>query len=133
MNTDTKVLVAEDFAPTATLLSKLLYRANFRLLFAAGVEETIRIARRELPDVILLDVNLVDGNGMKAAQALREDPATAGIPIVAMSSMDPAELRDLAEAAGCDEYLSKPFTVYDLTWRVARCLWRSQPAAPSPG
>lgn len=133
MENTTTLLVAEDFEATRTLLRKIFERTSFRVIFAAGVQETLRAARNERPDVILMDVNLIDGNGMNAARELKDDPATSRIPIIAMSSISPEELRVVAGEAGCSDYMSKPFTIYDLTWRVARCLLRTEPVESLTG
>ncbi len=122
MENKTTVLVADDCEPTFNLLRTILERAGFRVVGARTAMEAFQKAIEELPQLILMDVNLAEGNGMAAARMLREDPAASGIPIIAMSSISPFDLRDQAQAAGCDEYLAKPFKMADLAWRIQKVM-----------
>lgn len=112
------ILVVEDFQPTAMLLQKTFEKAGFKMLQAGAVAEAIASAKAENPDLILMDVALPDGGGLDATRELRKTPETAKIPIIAMSGMHPAHLRHHALRVGCSDYLSKPFKIYDLTWRI---------------
>lgn len=122
MENKTTVLVADDFEPTFNLLRTILERAGFRVVGARTAMEAFQKAVEEQPHLILMDVNLAEGNGMTAARMLRDDPSTFAIPIIAMSSISPFDLREQAQAAGCDEYVSKPFKMADLAWRIQKVM-----------
>jgi two-component system, cell cycle response regulator DivK len=122
MERTTTILIAEDFEPTFNLLRTILERAGFQVLRAKRATDVLMLASERHPDLILMDVQLAEGNGMSAARMLREDPLTSSIPIIAMSALGPYELRRQAQAVGCDEYLAKPFRMADLAWRIQKVL-----------
>ena len=90
------------------------------------LKEGLEKAARELPDLILMDIQLPDGNGLEAMETLQQDPKTAEIPVIALSGLDPKYYRPRALAAGCRDFISKPFKVYDLAQSLLRWL-PSQP------
>ena len=65
-----------------------------------------------------MDLDLPDGNGLAGIEDLRRDPMTENIPVIAFSGMDAEANRPHALAAGCSDYFSKPFKIYDLTLRL---------------
>lgn len=128
MTQNTTILVVEDDSTTVGLLRQVFLKAGFRFVSANSVVGALELARMEHPDLILMDVNLSDGDGFEAARVLKSDRNTAGIPIIAISGMDPEELRVKAEARGCSDSIAKPFRIYDLAFRVQRCLVGALPA-----
>lgn len=122
MEEKTTVLVVDDFEPTYNLLRTILERAGFRVIGATTAMQAFQRAIEEQPRLILMDVHLAEGNGMAATRMLREDPSTHDIPIIAMSSISPFELREQARAAGCNEYIAKPFKMADLAWRIQKVM-----------
>ncbi len=106
------LLYVEDNPANLKLIEQLITRRpDMRLLTAQNGRDGINLARARLPDVILMDINLPGINGIEAMQILRLDPATAHIPIVALSAN--AMTRDIEKGldAGFYRYLTKPIRV----------------------
>ena len=102
------VLLVEDNPDNTTIYRVILEHAGLRVLHAEDGVEGVRLARELRPDLILMDIGLPGLNGLEATRILKGDPATAGIPIIAVTAH--ALVQDRVEAlnAGCDAYLSKP-------------------------
>ena len=110
------LLYIEDNPANLKLVEHLLARIpDVRLLSAIEANEGIRIARTYQPDVILMDINLPGLSGIEALSLLREDPATARIPVIALSAN--AMPRDIRKGlqAGFYRYLTKPLRLHELT------------------
>jgi CheY-like chemotaxis protein len=106
------VLYVEDNPANLELVEQLIARRpDLRMLSASDASLGIEFARAYLPEVILMDINLPGINGVEAMKILRADPATAHIPIIALSAN--AVPRDIAESleAGFSSYLTKPIKV----------------------
>jgi signal transduction histidine kinase/CheY-like chemotaxis protein len=106
------LLYVEDNPANLLLVEEiLLRRSDIHLLSARNANQGIRLARSFLPDVILMDVNLPDISGSSALKILAEDPATAHIPVLALSAdANPGDI-EKGLAAGFFRYLSKPIKV----------------------
>jgi len=108
------VLYVEDNPANLMLVEDLIARRpDIRLLSATDGSRGLEIARADLPDMILMDINLPGISGIEAMKTLREDPATAHIPVVALSGN--AIPRDIAKGleAGFFDYLTKPINVHE--------------------
>ncbi len=103
-----RVLVVEDNAANLRLVSDILARAGYAVLSATDARAGIALATAEVPDLILMDIQLPGMDGLTATAHLKGDPRTAGIPVVALTAhaMTGDEQRILD--AGCDRYVSKP-------------------------
>jgi two-component system, OmpR family, alkaline phosphatase synthesis response regulator PhoP len=120
----TKVLVVDDEAPIRLLCRVNLEAEGMDVLEAADGESGLETARREIPDVVLLDVMMPGMDGWQVAERLLEDDATQEIPLVFLTAR--AELRDRArglELGGVD-YITKPFNPTELATVVERLLER---------
>lgn len=102
------VLLVEDSAAIRDAFGLLLEESGYRVVPAATAAEALRLAGAAPPDVVLLDVGLPDGDGLQVARELRARPATADLPIVAVTGHTEEEARDAALAAGCTEHVAKP-------------------------
>jgi CheY-like chemotaxis protein len=102
------ILVVEDSALNRKLVEAILRPRGYRLLIAVDGEEGIEIATREQPDLILMDVQLPKVSGYEATQALKSQPRTAHITIVALTAHAMADERERALSIGCDGYITKP-------------------------
>jgi PAS domain S-box-containing protein len=123
------VLCVEDNSANLMLIEKLMARRpDIRMLSARDGNRGVEIARTARPDVILMDINLPGISGLKALQLLAEDPATAMIPVIALSAN--AMPHDVAKglAAGFCRYLTKPIKVDEFmeTLNVALTLSRAR-------
>lgn len=103
-----KLLLVEDHEEVWDFLSRRLRRRGFEVVLAHDGQAGIDKARVERPDLVLLDMNLPVMDGWTAARTLKADPATAGIPIIALTAHAMAGDREKALAAGCDDYHPKP-------------------------
>lgn len=103
----TKVLIVEDVEINADLLIQLL-EDGYELVTAADGAAGLAAARREMPDLILLDLSLPVMDGWETARRLKEDPVLRHIPVIALTAHAMRGDEDKALASGCDDYLSKP-------------------------
>ena len=104
------VLVVDDSPVTLRAMSLLLSRAGYEVVTAATAQDGLRQARATLPRVILLDVELPDGDGYSVCRELKADAATAGIPVILCTGR--GEALDEADRAGvgAQAYLPNPFS-----------------------
>jgi PAS domain S-box-containing protein len=116
------VLVVDDSSINRRILASLLDSAGVRTLTAAGGAEGIELARRQHPDLILLDLRMPDVDGFEAARRLRADPATADIPIVAVTASPGYATRERAIEAGCQDFLAKPLRAAEMYRVLSRAL-----------
>jgi diguanylate cyclase (GGDEF)-like protein len=116
------ILLADDSATVRALARMELETAGFRVLEASDGEQALALAREHRPDVVLLDVEMPVMDGYACVQALKGDPATAGIPVVFLTGRAGAE--DLARALklGGHDYLRKPPESTELLARVNAAL-----------
>jgi CheY-like chemotaxis protein len=103
-----KILLVEDNEMNRDMLSRRLIRKDFEVVMAVDGQQGIDMAASEKPDLILMDISLPVVNGWDATRAIRANPATAKIPIIALTANAMAGDRDEALAAGCDDYDTKP-------------------------
>jgi two-component system cell cycle response regulator DivK len=115
---DELVLIVDDNEKNLRLARDVLRAAGFRTLETASGGEAIAVAIEQLPDVILMDIRLPDIDGTEAARRLKNEPRTAGIPIVALTSLAMKGDREWFLASGFDGYLEKPISVRDLPDQV---------------
>jgi two-component system cell cycle response regulator DivK len=108
------VLYVEDNEFNLKIVRQLLSRTSYRLIEAKDGEVGVATARSELPDLILMDVQLPKLSGLEATRQLRADPKTAAIPIVVITSFALSGDREKAKAAGASAYLAKPYSPREL-------------------
>jgi PAS domain S-box-containing protein len=106
--TELTALVADDSSVNRRILASLLESAGARVITAAGGLEALDLARQHRPDVILMDLRMADLDGFEATRRLRADPATAGIPVLAVTASAFGDVRQAAVAAGCVDFVPKP-------------------------
>lgn len=102
------ILVVEDFEDTRELISTWLKICGYRVLEAADGGEAIEIARRECPDLILMDLSLPTLDGISATKQIREIEEICDVPIIACSAHDARDWSDKALTGGCTDFISKP-------------------------
>jgi CheY-like chemotaxis protein len=110
MTEEKTVLVADDESMIRQLVRATLRGRALRVLEAATGAETLALARRERPDLVLLDVGLPELDGYAVCRALKMDPTTASIKVVMLTAR--AQRHDLERGAevGADAYITKPFS-----------------------
>ncbi len=120
-----KVLVIEDNEQNTYLVTFILVSHGYEVVAAADGESGIARAVREQPDLILLDIQLPAMDGYEVASRLTSTPATAAIPIVAVTSYAMPGDRERALAAGCTGYIEKPIDPDTFAGDVSRFLEES--------
>jgi CheY-like chemotaxis protein len=103
-----RLLLVEDNELNRDMLSRRLGRRGYEVLLAGDGREALTVASDELPDAILMDMSLPEIDGWEATRRLKADPATAAIPVLALTAHAMAGDREKALAAGCDDYETKP-------------------------
>jgi signal transduction histidine kinase/ActR/RegA family two-component response regulator len=124
------LLYVEDNPANLKLVEELVgFRPDLRLLAASDGPRGLALARAELPEVILMDINLPGMSGFDVLRALHQDPRTAGIPVIALTAN--AMPRDVERglAAGFARYLTKPVDVDKFTAAIDAALAQRRPAA----
>lgn len=118
----TKILLVEDNEMNRDMLSRRLARKGYDVVIAVDGEEGVAMAGRESPDLILMDVSLPLMSGYDATRAIKADPRTGGIPVIALTAHAMASDREKAIAAGCDEYDTKPVDLPSLLGKIESVL-----------
>lgn len=116
------VLIVDDNEQNARLTRDVLEHAGMRTLWASTAALGLELARRERPDVVLMDLRLPDLDGSEAARRLASDERTATIPVVALSALRAGEASGWARDAGFAGYVEKPIDVRRLPAQVRRHL-----------
>jgi two-component system cell cycle response regulator DivK len=121
------ILIIEDNEKNLKLLRDVLQVKGYRTLEARTGTEGLRLARAELPALVLMDIQLPDISGITALRQLRADPLTRAIPVVAVSASAMQEEQEKITASGFDGYIMKPIDLKSFLEQVQRY------AEPSPG
>ena len=121
-----RVLLVEDHEEIWDFLSRRLTRRGYEVTVATDGQAGVDRARAELPEVILLDMNLPVLDGWSAARLLKAETATTAIPIIALTAHAMSGDREKALAAGCDDYHPKPID-------FSRLLTQIEALVPGPG
>lgn len=116
------VLVVDDYDEVRTMLRRALESRGCQVVEAQDGREAVTVARRERPALILMDVWMPHQTGVAAVRQIREDPAMAEVPIVALTAYEAVDLHIKAVQAGCDQYLIKPIDLDQLQTLIARYL-----------
>ncbi len=116
----TRVLLVEDNELNRNMLSRRLQRRGFDVITAEDGVEALELARRERPDIILMDMSLPRMDGWTATARLKQDPELANIPVIALTAHVMLEDREKALRAGCDEYETKPVDFKQLLRKIER-------------
>jgi two-component system cell cycle response regulator DivK len=119
-----KVLVVEDNPTNMALAVIILESVGHTVLSARDAETGLRLARGELPGLILMDIQLPGMDGLEATTLLKLDDATRAIPVIAVTALVMNGDRERILAAGCDGYLAKPASYESFLSAVAAQLAR---------
>jgi two-component system cell cycle response regulator DivK len=103
-----RVLIVEDNALNRDMLGRRLARRGYNVLLAADGPTGVAMARREFPNIVLMDIGLGEMDGLEATRLILSDPLTASIPIIALTASAFESDRERALAAGCIEFETKP-------------------------
>jgi len=108
------ILNVEDNEYNLKIVRQLLSRTSYRLIEAVDGEQGLAAAHNELPDLILMDIQLPKLSGLEATRQLRADPKTAHIPIIVITSFALSGDSEKAKDAGASAYLAKPYSPREL-------------------
>jgi two-component system, cell cycle response regulator DivK len=127
-----RILIVEDNEANTKLATLLLRQAGHAVLSASDAETGLTLARAEHPDLVMMDVQLPGMDGLAATALLKKDPATADIPVIALTALAMKEDQAKSVLAGCDAYIAKPLRYQQLYATIDRLL-RVSEAMPSRG
>jgi two-component system cell cycle response regulator DivK len=127
-----RILIIEDNPANMKLACLLMDKAGHEALCAVDAELGLTMARAQQPDLILMDIQLPGIDGFAATALLKQNPLTAAIPVIALTSMAMKEDQEKSEAAGCDAYIAKPLRYQELYAAINALLARRETQA-QPG
>jgi two-component system cell cycle response regulator DivK len=114
-----KILIVEDNPTNMSLVVFLLESAGHIVLTATDAEAGLTMARDELPDLILMDIQLPGMDGLEATTLLKNDDLTRTIPVIALTALAMKGDEERIRAAGCDGYIAKPMRYQELRATIA--------------
>ncbi|MEQ1760755.1 MAG: response regulator [Vicinamibacterales bacterium] len=124
-----KVLIVDDYADSLEAWSYFLRARGFEVITADNGIDAVEVALAELPDVVILDLDLPGRHGIEVARLLQNDPSTTAIPLIAMTGRSHALDVDRARASGFQSVLLKPYAPEALVDELRRvCETRIQDA-----
>jgi DNA-binding response OmpR family regulator len=113
-----RILLVEDNEMNSDMLSRRLARRGYEVLIAVDGEQGSIMARAEMPDVILMDLNLPKISGWELTQQLKGDSRTSHIPIIALTAHALNSDRETARSVGCDDFETKPIDFTRLLYKI---------------
>jgi two-component system, cell cycle response regulator len=117
-----RILLVEDNDANRVMLCRRLEQKGYALIPAESGERCLELAAADPPDLILMDIGLPGIDGHETTRRLKAAPATAGIPVIALSAHAQASDRDMSLAAGCVEFESKPVQLPSLLAKIEAAL-----------
>jgi CheY-like chemotaxis protein len=121
-----KILIADDEQPLRLLVRATLEdesgEERYEIVEAADGNEALEVARRERPELILLDIQMPGLSGLEVCKILKNDPATSDLMIVMLTAKGQQSDRERGLAAGADDYFAKPFSPLELLQLVDRVM-----------
>lgn len=117
-----KILLVDDSATVLMMERMILASERFQIVTAANGEEAQERARKEQPDLILMDIVMPKVNGIQACQAIKRDPATAHIPIILVTTRGEAASLEAGYSSGCSDYVTKPVNSAELLGKIRNIL-----------
>ena len=126
-----KILAVDDEADILTLLDYNLSKAGFTVIQAQDGPEAVELAKREKPDLIILDIMMPSMEGTDVCKILKQDEAASRIPIIMLTAKGEEIDRIVGLELGADDYITKPFSPRELILRVKAVLKRGRKQEPS--
>ena len=117
-----RILVVEDQEDNRQILRDLLASADYEMDEAENGQEALDAVARQRPDLILMDIQLPIMDGYEATRRIKADPALRSIPIIAVTSHALSGGEEKARAAGCDDFVPKPYSPRQLLAKIRQYL-----------
>jgi CheY-like chemotaxis protein len=127
-----KILVVDDDLDTLRLVGLMLERQGYQIVAASGGQQALALAKKENPDLILLDLMMPDVDGVEVARRLRTDPETQDVLIIMFTAKSQTDDKLEGFDAGADDYLTKPTQPRELIAHVKAVLKRGKRVAVTP-
>jgi len=122
-----RILVVEDQADNRQIIRDMLAPTDYEITEAENGEQALAAVAKQRPDLILMDIQLPIMDGYEATRLIKTDPNLRSIPIIAVTSYALSGEEKKARAAGCDNYVPKPFSPRQLLAKIAISVLRNQP------
>jgi CheY-like chemotaxis protein len=122
------VVVAEDNGINLSMMTDLLETSGWQVVKAENGADAVRLTGAHNPDLVLMDIQMPVMDGLAATRLLKADPATASIPVLAVTALAMPNDQERCFEAGCQGYLAKPFTPADFERAVLKTLSQAEPA-----
>ena len=117
-----RILVVEDQLDTRRIIRDMLAATDYEIIEAEDGEQALAAIAKQRPDLILMDVQLPIIDGYTATRRIKADPALRSIPVIAVTSYALNGEEQIARAAGCDDYVPKPFSPRELLAKIRQHL-----------
>ena len=124
-----KILLVEDNEMNRDMLSRRLEKRGYTVAIAVDGSAGVAMAKSEMPGLILMDMSLPVLDGWDATRQIKADPATAGIPVIALTAHAMESDRQKALAAGCDDFDTKPVELNRLLLKIEELFKKFPPKA----
>jgi DNA-binding response OmpR family regulator len=118
----TKILMVDDDKLVTDLLDKLLKADGYNTVTVNDSSQAIEVAKKETPDLVLLDLMMPQPDGFRVCRMLREIPQFKKLPIIIVTALDDSDSRAVAFGAGANDYLTKPFHPDELSEKIVAAL-----------
>jgi len=122
----TTILAVDDDDIVAQTIERTLRRHDFQTILARSGVEALKLARRHPPDLVILDVMMPGMSGYQVCQEMRQDPLLADLPILFLTAKSKEDNIIDGFISGADDYLTKPFNIKELIFRIKAILRRTQ-------
>jgi two-component system alkaline phosphatase synthesis response regulator PhoP len=129
--TEPLILIIEDDPSVLTLTRDLLLTENYRVETATNARAGLEAVHKMKPDLLVLDLNLPDGDGLDLCRGLKKEDATRNLPVFILTARASSDDIVAGLEAGADDYLTKPFNEREFTARIRVILRRNQPGTLS--
>jgi two-component system, cell cycle response regulator DivK len=117
-----RILVVEDQEDNRQIIRDLLSATDYEIIEAESGEQALEAVARQRPDLILMDIQLPSMDGYEATRQIKADPTLRSITIIAVTSYALSGEEQKARAAGCDEYVPKPYSPRQLLAKIRQYL-----------
>jgi two-component system cell cycle response regulator DivK len=128
-----RILLIEDNEANTKLARLLLHKAGHTVVCADDAETGVTLAGCERPDLVLMDIQLPGMDGLAATAVLKLDPATAAIPVIALTASAMKDDEEKSVLAGCDAYIAKPLRYQELYRMIDKLLLQAEQAKMQRG